>query len=73
MEMSKHLVKLKNKDSELPTSELQVAKAYTTFGAAWKDGVARPIKIAADTIRKKQNLRVVVGVECTIVKPRDND
>ena len=48
-------------------------KIHTTFEAAWKDGVARLVKIAADKIREKRNLKVLVGVECTIVKPREDD
>ncbi len=33
--------------------------------------VARLVKIAADKVMEKQNLKVVVGVECTIGKPRE--
>ena len=67
-ELSKHTVRVKNKDSELPTFELWFKKEHTTFEAAWKDGVARLVKLAAERIREKQNLKVVVGVELTIVK-----
>ena len=31
------------------------------------------VKIASDTIREKQNLKIVVGVECLIVKPREEE
>ena len=72
-ETSKHIVKVKNKNSELPTFELKFKKIHTTFEAAWKDGVARLVKIASDTIREKQNLKIVVGVECLIVKPREEE
>ncbi len=48
-------------------------KTHTTFEAAWKDSVARLAKIAADKIREKQNLKVVVGVECLIVTPREEE
>ena len=51
-ETSKHIIKIKNKNSELPTFELKFKKIHTTFEAAWKDGVTRLFKIAADKIRK---------------------
>ena len=57
----------------MPTFELKFKKVHTTFEAAWKDGVARLVKIASDTIREKQNLKIVVGVECLIVKPREEE
>ena len=72
-ETSKHIVKIKNKNCELPTFELKFKKVHTTFEAAWKDGVVRLIKIASDTIKEKKNLKIVVGVECLIVKPREED
>ena len=50
-ETSKHIVRVKNKNSELPTFEIKFKKTHTTFEAAWKDGVARLVKIASDTIR----------------------
>ena len=72
-ETTKHIIKIKNKNSELPTFELKFKKEHTTFEAAWKDGVARFVKIAAEKIREKQNLKLVVGVECLIVKPREDE
>jgi hypothetical protein len=48
---------------------LKFKKIHTTCEAAWEDGVVRLVKLASDTIREKQNLKVVVGVECLIVKP----
>ena len=72
-ETSKHVIKIKNKNSELPTFELKFKKIHTTFEAAWKDGVARLVKIAADKIKEKQNSKLVVGVECLIVKPREDE
>ena len=72
-ETTKHIIKIKNKNSELPTFELKFKKEHTTFDAAWKDGVARLVKIAADKIREKRNLKLVVGVECLIVKPREEE
>ena len=59
-ETSKHIVKSKNKNSELPTFKLKFKKVHTKFEAAWKDGVVRLIKIASDTIKEKQNLKIVV-------------
>ena len=35
--------------------------------------VARLVKIAADKNKEKQNLKLVVGVECLIVKPREDE
>ena len=35
--------------------------------------MARLVKIAADKIRENQNLKLVVGVECLIVKPREDE
>ncbi len=61
----------KVKNGELPMFELYFRKARTAFEAEWKDGVARLVKIAAVT-REKQNLKVVAGVECTVVKPRED-
>ena len=72
-ETTKHFIKIKNRNSELPTFELKFKKIHTTFEAAWKDGVARLVKIAEDKIREKQNLKLVVGVECLIVKPREDE
>jgi hypothetical protein len=54
-ETTNHFTKIKNRNSELPTFELKFKKIHTTFEAAWKDGVARLVKIAADKIREKQN------------------
>ena len=53
-ETSKHIIKVKNKSCELPTFELKFKKIHTTFEAAWKDGVARLAKIAADKIRENK-------------------
>ncbi len=54
-ETTKHFIKIRNRNSELPTFELKFKKIHTTFEAAWKDGVARLVKIAADKIGEKQN------------------
>ena len=35
--------------------------------------MARLVKIAADKIKEKQNLKLVVGVECVIAKPREDE
>ncbi len=35
--------------------------------------MARLVKTASDTIREKRNLKIVVGVECLIVKPREEE
>ena len=77
-ETSKHIIKIKNKNSELPTFELKfkkihIKKIHTTFEATWKDGVARLVKIAADKIKEKRNLKIVVGVECLIVEPLEDE
>jgi len=57
----------------LPTFELRFKKVHTTFEAAWKDGLTRLIRIATDKLKEKKNLKIVVGVECLIVKPREED
>ncbi len=49
-ETTKHFIKIKNRSSELPTFELKFLKTHTTVEAAWKDGFARLVKIAADKI-----------------------
>ena len=54
-ETTKHLIKIKNRNSELPTFELKFKKIHTTFEAAWKDGVARLVRIAADKIKETKN------------------
>ncbi len=46
---------------------------HTTFEVAWKDGVARIVKIASDTVRETQKFKIVVCVECLIVKPREEE
>ncbi len=48
-------------------------QTHTTFETVWKDGAANIVKVAADKIREKQNLKAVVGVECLIVKPREEE
>ena len=53
-ETSKHIVRVKHNNSDLPTFELKFKKVHTTFEAAWKDGVARLVKIASDTIRENK-------------------
>ena len=53
-ETTKHFIKIKNRNSELPTFELKFKKTHTTFEAAWKDGVARLVRIASDKIKEKQ-------------------
>ncbi len=50
---------------------LNFKKEHSSFEAAWKDGVAKLVNLAAEKIREKQNLKVVVGVEFTIMKPID--
>ena len=72
-ETTKHFIKIKSRSSELPTFELKFKKIHTTSEAAWKDGVARLVRIAADKIKEKQNLQLVVGVECLVVKPREGE
>jgi hypothetical protein len=64
-ETTTHFIKIKNRNSELPTFELQFKKIHTTFEAAWKDGVARLVKIAADKIGEKRNLKV--GSWCRVL------
>ena len=67
-ETSKHIVRVKHENNDWPTFEIQFKKEHATFEAAWKDGVARLVRLAADKIREKRNLKIVVGVELTIVK-----
>ena len=57
----------------MPTFELRFKKVHTTFEAAWKDGLARLIRIATEKFKEKNNLKIVVGVECLIVKPREDE
>ncbi len=52
---------------------MQLKKEHITFEAAWKGGVARLVKIATHRIKKKQNLNGVLGVECSLVKPREDE
>ncbi len=54
-ETSKRIIKIKNKNSELPTFELKLRKIHTTFEAAWKDGVVSLVKIDAD---KSENNKI---------------
>ncbi len=53
-ETSKHILGVRNKTNELPTFEFKFEKTHTTFEAAWKDGVARLVNIAADKIRENK-------------------
>ena len=65
----KHIIRIKNKKSELPTFELEFKQEYTVFDAAWHDGVDALIKMAKDKIMEKKNIKIVVGVEVIIAKP----
>ena len=65
-------MKVKNKASELPTFEVKFKKLHTTFDSAWKDGVSALVKLAAQRLKEKQNLKIVVGCEFTIVKPTED-
>ena len=73
-ESTKHIYRVKNKSTELPTFELEFKKEYTVFNAAWHDGVERLVKMARDRLQeKKRNIKLVVGVEVIISKPSDGD
>ena len=69
----RHIMRIKNKSSELPTFELEFKKEYKVFEVAWKDGVQRLIKAAQSKLAEKQNLKIVVGVEIIISKPGSGD
>ena len=66
--LSRHVLKVKNRASELPTFEIKFKTKHLTFDAAWKDGVSRLAKLAAQRLQEKQNLKIVVGCEFIIVK-----
>ena len=73
-ESTKHIYRVKNKSTELPTFELEFKKEYTVFSAAWQDGVERLVKMARDRLQeKKRNIKLVVGVEVIISKPADGE
>ena len=67
--LSRYIVRVKNKKSELPTFELDLKNEYTDFNAAWKSGVLRLIKLADSRLEEKPNIKIVVGVEVIIIKP----
>jgi hypothetical protein len=67
--LSRYIVRVKNKKSELPTFELDFKNEYTDFNAAWKSGVLRLIKLAENRLEEKPNIKIVVGVEVIIIKP----
>ena len=67
--LSRYIVRVKNKKSELPTFELDFKNEYTDFNTAWKSGVVRLIKLAESRIEEKPNIKIVVGVEVIIIKP----
>ena len=67
--LSRYIVRVKNKKSELPTFELDFKNEYTDFNAAWKSGVLRLIKLAESRLEEKPNIKIVVGVEVIIIKP----
>ena len=64
---------MKNRESELPTFELKFKAVHTTFNTAWNEGVSRLAKLAAKRIQEKQNIKIVVGCEFTIVKFQDGE
>ena len=66
--LSRHVLRVKNRASELPTFEIKFKTKHLTFDAAWKDGVSRLAKLAAQRLQEKQNLKIVVGCEFIIVK-----
>ncbi len=47
-ETPNYIVKIKNRTSELPTFEVKFKKEHSSFEAAWKDGVAKLVKLAAE-------------------------
>ncbi len=53
-ESPNYIVKIKNRTSELPTFEVKFKKEHSSFEAAWKDGVAKIAKLAAEKIWEKQ-------------------
>ncbi len=70
--MSRYIVRVKNKKSELPTFELDFKNEYTDFNAAWKSGVVRLIKLAESRIEEKPNIKIVIGMEVIIIKPGED-
>ena len=65
--LSRHVLKVKNRASELPTFGIKFKTKHLTFDAAWKDGVCRLAKLAAQRRQEKRNLKIVVGCEFIIV------
>ena len=59
--LSRRVLKIKNRASELPTFEIKFKTKHLTCDAAWKDGVNRLAKLAAQRLQEKQNLKIVVG------------
>ena len=47
-ETPKYIMKVKHRNSELPTFEVRFKKEHSTFEAAWKDGVAKLVSLAAE-------------------------
>ena len=70
--MSRYIVRVKNKKSELPTFELDFKNEYTDFNAAWKSGVIRLIKSAESRIEEKREREkyVVLLLEKLCLKMR---
>ena len=66
--LSRHVLKVKSRASELPTFEIKFKTKRLTFDAAWKDGVSRLAKLAAQRLQEKQKFKIVVGCEFIIVK-----
>ena len=52
--LSRHVLKVKNRASELPTFEIKFRTKHLTFDAAWKDGVSRLAKLAAEGFKKSK-------------------
>ena len=53
-ESPNYITKIKNRTSELPTFEVKFKKEHSSFEVAWKDGVAKLAKLAAEKIRENK-------------------
>jgi hypothetical protein len=72
-ELKRHHIRIKNKNSELPTFEVEFKEKIVDFNVAWKAGVNQLIRIAEKQISAKRNIKISVGVSLIAIKLKSDE
>ena len=72
-ETKRTIIKLKNKDTELPTLEVELKDDHTTFNTAWAAAYKKLIRMAEQALEVKRNIKIVIGIDVVIKKPDAED